>query len=144
MCAGAWFLVRSPPPPSEASLPAATPASVATTPAVTLPTVAPATTVGRSSVVVHVAGAVSAPGVYELAPGARVDDAVRAAGGAVEAADPGQLNLASPLADGDRIYVPERGERVLPPLTVAGPPASDGRARGPCPQPLPGTVPSLI
>ncbi len=60
-------------------------------------------------VVVHVIGAVSAPGVYTLPENARVDDAVRAAG-ATEAADLSQLNLAQKLADGQKITVPAIGE----------------------------------
>ena len=62
-----------------------------------------------ASVLVHVAGAVSQPGVYELAAGARVADAVAAAGGATADADPNALNLAAPLVDGDRIEVPVIG-----------------------------------
>lgn len=60
-------------------------------------------------VVVHVIGAVSAPGVYTLPENARVDDAVRAAG-ATETADLAQLNLAQKLADGQKITVPAIGE----------------------------------
>ena len=57
-------------------------------------------------VVVHVAGAVSAPGVYTLPANARVDDAVRTAGATAEA-DLAQLNLAQKLTDGQKITVPE-------------------------------------
>lgn len=59
-------------------------------------------------VVVHVTGAVSAPGVYTLPSDARVDDAVRAAGTTAEA-DLSQLNLAQKLADGQKITVPAIG-----------------------------------
>lgn len=59
-------------------------------------------------VVVHVTGAVSAPGVYTLPSDARVDDAVRAAGATAEA-DLSQLNLAQKLADGQKITVPAFG-----------------------------------
>lgn len=58
-----------------------------------------------ASVVVHVAGAVNVPGVYELAMGARVDDALRAAGGARDAAAIDALNLARILVDGEQVYV---------------------------------------
>ena len=64
-------------------------------------------------VVVHVAGAVLSPGVYSLPEGARVEDALDAAGGALEDADLDQLNLAAPLPDGVQIRVPIVGE-VLP------------------------------
>lgn len=59
-------------------------------------------------VVVHVAGAVSSPGVYTLPADSRVDDAVRAAGATTDA-DLSQLNLAQKLADGQKITVPVAG-----------------------------------
>lgn len=59
-------------------------------------------------VVVHVTGAVNAPGVYTLPADARVDDAVRAAGATAEA-DLSQLNLAQKLTDGQKITVPAVG-----------------------------------
>lgn len=59
-------------------------------------------------VVVHVAGAVSSPGVYMLPADSRVDDAVRAAGATADA-DLSQLNLAQKLADGQKITVPVAG-----------------------------------
>lgn len=60
-------------------------------------------------VVVYVAGEVARPGVYTLPAGTRVDGAVRAAGGALPGADPLAVNLAEPLADGERVLVPPRG-----------------------------------
>src|SRR5687768_8096362 len=48
---------------------------------------------GGARLVVHVAGAVRRPGVYRLRDGARVDDAVRRAGGAKPRAELSQLNL---------------------------------------------------
>ncbi|MGY3565946.1 ComEA family DNA-binding protein [Sinomonas sp. RB5] len=59
---------------------------------------------------VHVAGAVLAPGVYRLAPGARVHEAIAAAGGAKPGADLDRLNLAAPVEDGTRLKVPLRGD----------------------------------
>ena len=64
-------------------------------------------------VVVHVAGAVSSPGVYTLPADSRVDDAVRAAGATADA-DLSQLNLAQKLADGPKITVPAAGEAPAP------------------------------
>jgi len=55
---------------------------------------------------VHVAGEVVRPGLYRLAAGARVADAVAAAGGATGAAALGSLNLARPLEDGEQLVVP--------------------------------------
>jgi competence protein ComEA len=66
---------------------------------------------GGGRLVVHVAGAVRDPGVYRLAAGARVDDAVQRAGGATRRADLGGLNLAAVLEDGRQVLVPERAPR---------------------------------
>ncbi|MGH2620861.1 MAG: ComEA family DNA-binding protein [Anaerolineales bacterium] len=55
---------------------------------------------------VHVAGAVERPDVYSLPPGAILQDAIAAAGGLLAEADLSGLNLAQPLADGQRIEVP--------------------------------------
>lgn len=61
--------------------------------------------VASTSVTVHVAGAVQAPGLYELDAGARVAEAIEAAGGAINPADLDLLNLARPLRDGERVAV---------------------------------------
>ncbi|MCR3921767.1 MAG: ComEA family DNA-binding protein [Firmicutes bacterium] len=61
-------------------------------------------------IIVHVAGAVSQPGVYTLPEGARVFAALEAAGGVLPDADEHALNLAEPLFDGRRITVPYLGE----------------------------------
>lgn len=63
-------------------------------------------------VVVDVAGAVANPGVYRLAPGSRIHDALIAAGGMTPDADLVALNKAAPVRDGQRIYVPRPGETV--------------------------------
>lgn len=55
---------------------------------------------------VHVAGAVQNPGVHTVLRGARVADAIAAAGGASEDGRPDLLNLAAPVMDGEKIYVP--------------------------------------
>ncbi len=57
-------------------------------------------------VMVHVAGAVSEPGMYSLPHGARVKDAVDLAGGLAEGADSNLINLAKPINDGMQIWVP--------------------------------------
>lgn len=54
---------------------------------------------------VHVTGEVVRPGVYSLPLDARVEDAVRAAGGFTERARQGSLNLAAFVEDGDQVYV---------------------------------------
>lgn len=59
---------------------------------------------------VHVVGAVAAPGVVRLPPGARVEDAIAAAGGLLPEARPGELNLAAPVADGAQVVVGDARE----------------------------------
>lgn len=62
-----------------------------------------------AQLVVDVAGAVHRPGLYHLAAGTRIADAVAAAGGATRRADVTLVNLAAPLADGEQVLVPVRG-----------------------------------
>ena len=57
-------------------------------------------------VTVHLAGAVVRPGLYTLPSGARVIDALEAAGGTLSRADMHALNLAEPVRDGARYAVP--------------------------------------
>lgn len=56
-------------------------------------------------VVVHVSGDVAAPGIYRLSDGARVADAIDAAGGALPGVVLDGLNLARPLTDGEEVIV---------------------------------------
>ena len=55
---------------------------------------------------VHITGAVNLPGVYTLPENARLEDAIQAAGGLQDEADPQLLNLAASLVDGQRLYIP--------------------------------------
>jgi competence protein ComEA len=64
----------------------------------------------ETKLVVHVAGAVGEPGLYRLAEGSRVADAVARAGGAAASADTSAINLAAPLVDGMQVVVPARVE----------------------------------
>jgi competence protein ComEA len=57
---------------------------------------------------VQVDGAVARPGIYELPPPARVEDAIAAAGGLTEQAAANELNRVARLSDGERIVVPAR------------------------------------
>ncbi|HAH85734.1 MAG: helix-hairpin-helix domain-containing protein [Armatimonadota bacterium] len=63
---------------------------------------------------VHVTGCVQKPGVYQFAPGARVQDAIRAAGGASKTADLESINLAEKLADGEQVFIARKGSEPLP------------------------------
>ena len=74
---------------------------------------------------VWVGGEVARPGIYTLARGARVADALAAAGGALESGDTSGLGLAAPVADSDQITVPARQAAALP--------AATGSASGPSP-----------
>jgi competence protein ComEA len=55
---------------------------------------------------ISVRGAVLSPGVFVLAPGSIVQDALQAAGGVLPSADTSRLNLAAPLSDGQEVRVP--------------------------------------
>jgi competence protein ComEA len=77
-------------------------------------------------VVVHVVGAVHRPGLYRLAEGSRVDDAIRRAGGAKPKAALVLVNLAAPVADGQQVVVPARGAAA----TSAAPGASASTGGG--------------
>lgn len=64
----------------------------------------------KDTAYVYVCGAVNAPGVYELASGARVYEAIALAGGVQEGAAAEALNQASVITDGERIYIPTQEE----------------------------------
>jgi competence protein ComEA len=105
--AAGWWLLHAPEAPVESTLPRAkAPVATATTAG---PTTAPVPN-ADGPVVVQVAGAVRSPGVYRLSNGARVTDAIDAAGGVQTGADPGAIHLAARLVDGQRIVVPMTGE----------------------------------
>ena len=121
--AGAYWLVRPPPATTESKLPFANPATTApTSTAATSDATTSNTSLVATEMVVHVAGAVQAPGVYRLAPGARVIDAVQAAGGLAADSNSDAVNLAAPLTDGARVYVPRLGE--VAPVVMAPSPGS--------------------
>jgi competence protein ComEA len=82
----------------------------------------------RGPVVVDVAGAVKRPGVYRLSSSARVEDALRRAGGATHRADLSQVNRAARLEDGRQILVPTRASASV---AAAGGPATAGPAATP-------------
>ncbi len=65
---------------------------------------------GTNGVTAYIVGAVNHPGVYPLADGARIQDLVRAAGGARDGADLVRVDLAAKVFDGEEVYVPLIGE----------------------------------
>lgn len=80
-------------------------------------------------VIVHVTGAVREPSVVTLKAGARVRDAVEAAGGLSAGADAESINLARVLADGEQIHIPQEGEAPAG-GSAAGQGAGGGTAGG--------------
>ncbi|WP_051393274.1 helix-hairpin-helix domain-containing protein [Glycomyces arizonensis] len=79
------------------------------------------------TIVVSVAGAVNEPGIVELETGSRVADAIEAAGGLADGADPGFLNLARVVSDGDLVAVPDTAAGQGP---AGAAPAGGGAAPG--------------
>ena len=108
--AGLWY-VRSLPRPVEVSTAPSGGTASAPVPASPSPEVV---------VLVDVAGWVRHPSVYEFTEGARVIDAIDAAGGARPGALLQALNLAAPLADGTQILVPREGQEGVTPPPVSG------------------------
>ena len=86
----------------------------------------------QTPIVVDVSGAVASPAVVELDEGARVQDAIEAAGGLTADADISALNRAAACTDGQKIYVPRQGETA--PSLDAGAGAA----------PAPTAAPSLV
>lgn len=104
LMAAGWAVLRAKP-VALATPVASAPADGATTvPTAGAPTVATPSPV-PTMIKIHVAGAVKKPGVFSLPDGARVDDALTAAGGLTGDADPGDLNLAQVLGDGQQVLV---------------------------------------
>lgn len=85
--------------------------------------VAPFDTPGTTGeMTVHLSGAVRVPGVYTLPTGARLSDAIEAAGGKTFNAADGGINLAQLIQDGEQYHVPKLGE---------GPPSAENQPAGP-------------
>lgn len=86
-------------------------------------------------VVVSVVGLVTKPGLVTLAPGARIADAVSAAGGALKGADMLGLNLARHLTDGEQVVVGISTPAGQP--SELGSSVSGGAPRAPAAEPTP-------
>ena len=83
---------------------------------ITTPTARPTATMVM--ITIDMRGAVNKPGVYSLAVGSRVQDALALAGDLQTNADTRTLNLARKLNDGEQIYVPTIGEATSVPPTA--------------------------
>ncbi len=82
----------------------------------------------KAPIAVQVLGDVVRPGVYELPDGARVNDAIDAAGGLIADANTGDLNLAAKLEDGQQIQIGTGGSGSS--ITSSGPTNSSGTNPG--------------
>lgn len=80
---------------------------------------------------VHVVGQVRRPGVVRLPAGARVEQALDAAGGPTSKADLVRVNLARPVVDGEQIVVPGRGEPIVGAAAAPGAAIATNGAGGP-------------
>lgn len=92
--------------------------------------VSPAASSSRRAVV-HVVGAVREPGVYRVASGTRVEDAIERAGGATGRADLSAINLAAKVADGQQVVVPRRGAAAVATAAGAGATGATAASSGP-------------
>lgn len=79
---------------------------------------------------VYVCGQVRSPGVYSMAAGSRLFQAVDMAGGILSEGDLTRINLAATLEDGQKVYIPSREEAEPMPETEKTPASSDDRAYG--------------
>jgi competence protein ComEA len=104
------------PAPTSGEVPAPDPAAASTSPG--------AATGPPGTVVVSVVGRVSRPGLVTLPEGARVADAVEAAGGPLPGADVTGVNLAALVADGQQVAVGVPGADPL--TSSAGAPSGTG------------------
>ncbi len=88
-----------------------------------------ATSSAPAGLVVDVAGKVRRPGVYRLPAGARVQDAVTAAGGMAPGVDPVSVNLARRLTDGEQVVIGQLAGSQ--PAAAGGTSAASGSPAGP-------------
>jgi competence protein ComEA len=103
-----WLLLRARPVAVASSGEVVT----VSTPLQSAPTASPTASERATRLVVHVLGAVRHPGLVKLPESSRVQDAIEAAGGLTGRADPGELNLAQPLADGQQVVIGTAGDPV--------------------------------
>lgn len=66
----------------------------------------------EGKIVIHITGAVQKTGILILQKGARIADAIDASGGPTESADLDEVNLAYVLQDGQKVYIPSKGNKA--------------------------------
>lgn len=66
----------------------------------------------NKEIIIHVTGEINKPGIVSLKENSRIADAINAAGGATKDADLNQINLAYVLEDGQKIYIPNKNEKI--------------------------------
>lgn len=66
----------------------------------------------NEDIVIHITGEVNKPGIVVLKENSRIADAINSAGGTTKEADLNQINLAYILEDGQKIYVPNKNEKI--------------------------------
>ena len=69
-------------------------------------------TIQNNEIIVHITGEVKKEGVIHLNKGDRIIDAIKKAGGETKQADLSQVNLAYELQDGQKIYIPNKNEKI--------------------------------
>ena len=127
LVAAGWLLLRARP------VAVASPGDVVTvaTPSQSAASATPSMAKSASKIVVHVLGAVRRPGLVRLPENARVQDAIDAADGLTRQADPGELNLAQLLSDGQQVLI---GTARHPAGEVREQPRSGDASSGPTAQ----------
>jgi competence protein ComEA len=105
---GSRFLLHGPPASTALERPIVGSAEAESSPASPGP--------ASAKLVVYIVGAVRRPGLYRVAAGSRVAEAVARAGGLTRRADPAGVNLAAPVVDGEQLVVPAR---LATPVAVA-------------------------
>ncbi len=76
---------------------------------------------------VHVTGAVTKPGLYEMPQGSRVKDAVDAAGGFSKDAQQESVNLARQLSDGEQVVVASKSAAAPSPSSASSSPSTSAK-----------------